>query len=50
MRSLGFNTWLHGYVSYVCAGAFASAINDKARIARHVRRTAAAMQQRFRLR
>ena len=24
MRSLGFNTWLHGYVSYVCAGAFAS--------------------------
>jgi branched-chain amino acid transport system permease protein len=24
MRSLGFNTWLHGYLSYVCAGAFAS--------------------------
>jgi branched-chain amino acid transport system permease protein len=24
MRSLGFNTWLHSYVSYVCAGAFAS--------------------------
>jgi branched-chain amino acid transport system permease protein len=24
MRSLGFNTWLHGYMSYVCAGAFAS--------------------------
>jgi branched-chain amino acid transport system permease protein len=24
MRSLGFNTWLHGSVSYVCAGAFAS--------------------------
>src|SRR5688572_25222310 len=24
MRSLGFNTWLHGYLSYVGAGAFAS--------------------------
>ena len=24
MKSLGFNTWLHGYLSYVCAGAFAS--------------------------
>jgi branched-chain amino acid transport system permease protein len=24
MRSLGFNTWLHSYVSYVSAGAFAS--------------------------
>jgi len=24
MRSLGFNTWLHCYVSYVLAGAFAS--------------------------
>jgi branched-chain amino acid transport system permease protein len=24
MRSLGFNTWLHGYLSYVSAGAFAS--------------------------
>jgi branched-chain amino acid transport system permease protein len=24
MRSLGYNTWLHGYLSYVCAGAFAS--------------------------
>ena len=24
MRSLGFNTWVHGYLSYVCAGAFAS--------------------------
>ena len=24
MRSLGFNTWLHCYLSYVCAGAFAS--------------------------
>jgi branched-chain amino acid transport system permease protein len=24
MRSLGFNTWLHSYLSYVCAGAFAS--------------------------
>ena len=24
MRSLGFNTWLHCYVSYVIAGAFAS--------------------------
>ena len=25
MRSLGFNTWLHCYLSYVIAGAFASA-------------------------
>jgi branched-chain amino acid transport system permease protein len=24
MRSLGFNTWLHSYLSYVSAGAFAS--------------------------
>jgi branched-chain amino acid transport system permease protein len=24
MRSLGFNTWLHSYLSYVVAGAFAS--------------------------
>jgi branched-chain amino acid transport system permease protein len=24
MKSLGFNTWLHCYISYVVAGAFAS--------------------------